>query len=142
MSQENVDAVRRAVDAWNRQDLQELLALCDPEHEFVNSPTAVEPGTRRGIDALAAVLREQWEGLRDGRLEIDQFYDRGEEVIALGHLSRPMPASNVRISDRFAGLWKLRDGKLARMEVRLGVAEVRAALEAAGLSEQDAHADS
>ena len=38
----------RVYDAWNRRDEEELLALCDPEMEFVNSPTAVEPGTRQG----------------------------------------------------------------------------------------------
>ena len=55
MSQENVEIVRRMLDAWNRRDLEAILALGDPEGEFVNSPTAVEPGTRRGSDEVAAV---------------------------------------------------------------------------------------
>ncbi len=38
MSQENVEIVRRANDAWNREDLEGLLALSDPEIEYVNSP--------------------------------------------------------------------------------------------------------
>ena len=50
MSQENVEIVRRLVDAWNRQDLEGILALIDPEAEYVNAPNAVEPGTRRGHD--------------------------------------------------------------------------------------------
>jgi hypothetical protein len=43
---------------------------------------------------MAAVVREQWELLTDGRWEIDRIYDRGEEVIALGRISRRMPGSD------------------------------------------------
>ena len=55
MSEENVEIVRRLIDAWNRQDIEGMLALIDPEAEYVNAPTAVEPGTRRGHDAIVAV---------------------------------------------------------------------------------------
>ena len=81
MSQENVEVVRRSVDAWNRRDEEEMLALTDPEAEFVNAPKAVEPGTRRGTNELIAVWRTQWEILRGGRIEIDRIYDRGEFTI-------------------------------------------------------------
>jgi hypothetical protein len=45
---------RGMLDAWNRRDVESLRALSAPEAEFVNSPTAVEPGTRHGADAVAA----------------------------------------------------------------------------------------
>ena len=57
MSEENIEIVRRLYDAWNRRDEEELVALSDPEAEWVNSPTAVEPGTRRGTNELLAVRR-------------------------------------------------------------------------------------
>ena len=47
MSEENVEIVRRGVDAWNRRDIEALTALGDPEAEYVNSPTAIEPA--RGV---------------------------------------------------------------------------------------------
>ncbi len=136
MSQENVEIVRRVVAAWNRRDEEELLALADPEIEFVNSPTAVEPGTRRGVDEITAVFRTQWEILLDGRLEIDRIYDRGEEIVALGRFSRRMPEGDARIEDRWLGSWTIRDGKVVRNVVLgFGRAEVQEALEAAGLGE-------
>jgi ketosteroid isomerase-like protein len=136
MSRENVGIVRRVLDAWNRRDEEELLALSDPAVEFVNSPTAVEPGTRRGLDEISAVFRAQWEILRDGRFEVDRIYDRDDEILALGRLSRRMPEGDARIEDRFLGSWKIRDGKVVRTEVLgFGTAEVQAALEAAGLRE-------
>jgi ketosteroid isomerase-like protein len=86
MSQENVEIVRRLMDAWNRQDLEGILALTHPEGEYVNAPNAVEPGTRRGHDEFVAVLRKQWEGLPGALQEIDRFHDRGDEIITEGRV--------------------------------------------------------
>jgi len=136
VSQENVEIVRRATDAWNRQDLEGMRALSAPEIEYVNSPAAVEPGTRRGYDEVTAVLRTQWESLPDARQEIDRLYDRGDEIIGLGRLSRRMPGSDARIEDRVLISWKIHNGKVTRIEV-LGASagEVQEALKAAGLEE-------
>ena len=136
MSQENVEIVRRMFDSSNRRDEEELVALSDPEVEFVKSPTAVEPGTRRGTNELLAVVRTQWEFLRDGRFEIERIYDRGEEIFVLARLSRLMPEGDTRIDDRFFSSWMIRDGRVVRTEILgFGSVEVEKALEAAGLSE-------
>ncbi len=136
MSQENVEIVRRMYDAWNRRDEEQLLALSDPEVEYVNSPTAVEPGTRRGTNEAVAVARMQWDMLPDSRLEIDRIFDRGEEIVVLSRLSRRMPEGDARIEDRGLASWTIRDGKVVRTEVLgFGSAEVDKALEDAGLSE-------
>ena len=116
MSQENVEIIRRLMDAWNRQDLEGILALIDPEAEYVNAPNAVEPGTRRGHDAVVVVMQKQWEGIPGALQEIDRFHDRGDEIITEGRLSRTMPGSDARISNRLLISWKFRDGKLIRLE--------------------------
>jgi ketosteroid isomerase-like protein len=135
MSEENMEIVRRVVDAWNRRDLDELLAVVDPGVEYVNRPEAVEPGTRRGPAEVSAVWRAQWDIL-DGRLEADRFFDRGDEIVVLGRLSASMPQSEAQIEERSLLSWKLRDGKITRFEVLgFGALEVQTALEAAGLSE-------
>ena len=59
MSQENLEIVRLFFDAWNRRDEEALLALVAPEVEYVNSPTAIEPGTRHGTSEALAVVRTQ-----------------------------------------------------------------------------------
>ena len=135
MSQENVEIVGRLVDAWNRQDLEAMLALTDPEAEYVNAPTAVEPGTRRGHDEMVAVLRKQWEGIPGALLEIDRFHDRGDEIITEGRISRTMPGSDARISTPGLISWKFSDGKLIRLEQLGAGPEFPDALKAAGLSE-------
>jgi hypothetical protein len=101
VSQENVEIVRRATDAWNRQDLEGMRA-----------------------------------SLPDARQEIDRLYDRGDEIIGLGRLSRRMPGSEARIEDRVLISWKIHGGRITRIEV-LGASagEVQEALKAAGLEE-------
>jgi ketosteroid isomerase-like protein len=135
MSQENVETVRRVMNAWNRQDVEGILALAHLEVEYVNSPTAVEPGTRRGHDGLAAVVRTQWESLPGGRQEIDRLHDRGDEIISVGRVSRLMPGSDASIDTQILLSWTIRDGKVIRIEM-LGVgSEFQKALEAAGLAD-------
>jgi ketosteroid isomerase-like protein len=134
MSQENVEIVRRVMDAWNRQDIQGIL-FADPDIEYVNAPTNVEPGTRRGQDELLAVLRTQWESIPGALQEIDRFHDRGDEIITEGRLSRTMPGSDARISTPILISWNFRDGKVIRCEQLGGGPEFPDALKAAGLRE-------
>ncbi len=136
MSQENVELVRRLIDAWNRRDLDAMLDLGGDEMAFVNSPTAVEPGTRRGRDEVTAAVRAQWEILAHGRVEVDKVFDRGEEVITLGRLSRRMPGSDARIEEPVLSSYQFHDDKMTRVEVLgFGGTEVQKALEAVELSE-------
>jgi ketosteroid isomerase-like protein len=142
MSQENVEIFQLAVDAWNRQDIEGILAFADPEIEYVNAPGAVEPGTKRGRDEYAAVVRAQWDAFPDGCWEIDRIHDRGDEMIVEGRVSRSMPGSDARVGNPLLVSVRFRHGKATRIEVLGAGSEVPDALRAVGLSEQDAHADS
>jgi ketosteroid isomerase-like protein len=116
--------------------MEGLLALTDSDVEYINSPTAVEPGTRRGHEAFKGVLQDQWEMLSDAHWEIDRLYERGEEMVSIGRLSRRMPGSETRMEDRVLVAFRFKYGRLIRMEVMgFGETEVRGALKAAGLSE-------
>jgi ketosteroid isomerase-like protein len=134
MSEENVEIVRQIMDAWNRRDMEGLVALVDPEVLYVNSPTAVEPGTRRGLDEVAAVARTQWETL-DGRQVFDRLHDRGDEIISEGRVSGLMPGSAARIDTPVLSSWTISDGKVIRVEILGTGPEFEDALRAAGLSE-------
>ena len=126
MSRENVEIVHRALAAWNGRDIEAMLALTDPEVEYVNSPTAVEPGTRSGHKSFEHVIRTQW--------EIFRLYERRDEIVGLGRISRRMPGSDARIEERVLVAVRFENGKMTRMEgLGFGQAEVQAALEAVGL---------
>ena len=129
-----MEIIRRALDAWNRQDIEDILALSHPGGEYVNAPTAVEPGTRRGHDEIVAVMQMQWESIPGALQEIDRFDDRGDEIITVGSLSRTMPGSDARISNPLLISWKFRDGKIIRLEQLGAGPDFPDALKAAGLS--------
>ena len=123
-------------DAWNRRDLAACLELADPEIEYVNAPSAVEPGTRHGHDGLSLVLRKQWEGLgHTARVEVERVEVQGQDAVMVGRLSREMPGASSRIEVRGVFRMTLQGGRIARLEQLGAGTGFDAALKAAGLSE-------
>ena len=61
MSQENVENVRRAIDAWNRGDLDEWLGCFAPEAELHTTGRFADQGVYRG----RAGLQRYWAEIRE-----------------------------------------------------------------------------
>jgi ketosteroid isomerase-like protein len=126
---ERAQLVRRGLDAWNRQDVGALLALCDAEVEFVNSPQAVEPGTRRGLEAVKTVFETQWDILAGAELHAQQVFERDDGIVTVGTISRRMPGSEAVIEAPFYMLWRVTGGRVSRIQVlEPDAAEVQDAL--------------
>ncbi len=74
VSEENVELMKQGVDAFNRGDMNGMLALMDPELEFVTA--GLFPGTSpfyRGHDGWVTFwrdFRETWESLS---IETNEF---------------------------------------------------------------------
>ena len=109
--------VTALLEAWNRRDLDAALALASPDVVYVNSPLAVEPGTRHGRDELAAVLRTQWDILGDAQIDIESVDASGGEVVVLFKLGRSLDGSSSAISARQRMRCTVQDGLVARMEI-------------------------
>ena len=136
MSEENVEIVKRAYDAWNADDLDAWLAEFDPEAEWHTAIEQALEGKKsayRGHDGL----RKAWEEYRGEawggfRAQVQEIRDLGESVLVLGHLGLSGPTTGIEFSPEFGQLVTFRGGKALRSEDFLSYAE---ALEAAGLSE-------
>jgi ketosteroid isomerase-like protein len=128
------EVVERVTEAWNDRDFERIRVLVDPDVEYVNPPSALEPGTRRGIDAFHEVVKAQWEMLGDARQEILALHDRGDEVITEVHFARTMPGSDAQIEAQAVASWRFRDGMLVRLEILGAGTEFEAARRAAGLA--------
>ena len=136
MSQENVEIVQRAVEAWNADDLAAFLAELDADVEW---HPAIEPGlegkeiTYRGHDGARKIWRqdrgEAWERLTNLAQE---FRDLGESVLALGHMDLTARATGIEFSQELGEVFDFRAGKIVRIRDFLTHAE---AIEAAGLRE-------
>ena len=138
MSQENVEVVRRAFAGTNAGDFSYLQESMDENCEFRLPPGF--PGTQgtRGPEGFVSVVNEVAEAFEDIRYEPQEFLDQGDRLFAavrtVGHAKHTGLAVDLLVY----WVYTFRDGKVVVMEAYLDRAE---ALEAAGLSEQDAHAD-
>ena len=137
MSQENVEIVRRWIDAYNRRDFEGIVEIIDPDFDF---RSAVEQKSYRGIAGLARYRDEVDALIENFHTEGDRFLDVDEDRVL--HLYRVLgrgAGSGVPVSRHNAIVWQLRRGKLLTAQVYL---DQREAFDAVGLSEQDAHSDS
>jgi ketosteroid isomerase-like protein len=134
MSEENVETVQRAVEAWNADDLDAFLAELDADVEWYPS---IEPGlegnatTYRGHDgarkAWGEYRGEAWERLT---IRPQEFRDLGESVLVLSHMDFTARTTGIEFSQELGELAEFRGGKIVRVRDFLTHAE---ALEAAGL---------
>jgi hypothetical protein len=134
VSRENVEVVRRAIDAFNRGELEalaEVVDFYDPEIEYHEDPGFLEAGVYRGPGALAAHWRQFLDAFEDYRFEIEELLDAGDDVVVLTHQLGRGKGSGIEVDMRNAWVFTLRDGKLARIRPYADRAE---ALAAAGLA--------
>jgi ketosteroid isomerase-like protein len=139
MSQENVEVVRRGYDAWNRGDLDALLQTFDPNVELHLPEGGLNVGTRRGHEAIRQLLEGFLEVWDDLRIEPERFFAMGDQIVVFVRIRGRGKGSGVETETRPAHIGTVRAGKVVRVVI---YPERARALEAVGLSEQDAHADS
>jgi ketosteroid isomerase-like protein len=117
MSAANVEIARAAIDAWNRGDVDAMLAKAAPEFEFVPAiATVVEGGIVRGEDAFRSFfenLGETWESFR---IEPNEYRDLGDRVLALGRVQAKGRGSGLELDQPWAILLTLREGEYVRID--------------------------
>jgi ketosteroid isomerase-like protein len=131
MSQENVEIVRAAIDAYNRGDVDAAFKDVSPDFEY-DQTRAV--GIDRGVfsleqfQSLLATFTDSWDSFTIGA---DELIDAGDDVV--------MPFTNVargrdgiEVQARGVWVWTIRDGSIVQACL---YQERDEALEAAGLSE-------
>src|SRR5215207_6966667 len=133
MSQENIEAFRRALEAFNHRDFDALLEQLDPEAEWhpgVQASLEGETTSFRGREAVRNGLQGLVDAFADLRLEVSEMRDLGDRVLAMGRLRAHGTESGVEIESPWAYLVEYRSGKAIWVRAFLDPNE---ALEAAGL---------
>src|SRR4051794_17673947 len=142
MSQENVEIVRRFLDAYNHRDHGAMVELIDPTFEFRSRFVGIE-SVHRGSEGLHTYFEMLDGAYEHFELDLREYLDAGAAVLAAGHAVWRGKASGAEAETAiFPALW-LRAGKVFRAETFDDRTE---ALDAVGLSErlaeQDSHAES
>jgi ketosteroid isomerase-like protein len=142
MSQENVEIVRRQFALLSRGDYETFFDEFPPEGVFDFSRRLIDPVVLRGRDEMRAWMereRQMWEGDRVG-YEPKELIDAGDKVLALVRVSGRGKASGAEVEAYVWNVATFHDGK--PVEMTYFGDDRAAALEAAGLTEQKAPADS
>jgi ketosteroid isomerase-like protein len=138
MSQENVEIVRTAFAEFERGNFR-ALEVFDPSIRIVWLPVFGVETESVGLDEMARTMKEWMEAWEQVTAVAEQLIDAGEDqVVVLAEWRGRGKASGVSTTWPFGAVYTLRDGKVTSI---ISYTDPSEALEAAGLAEQDAHAD-
>jgi ketosteroid isomerase-like protein len=133
MSQENVEIVREAFEAFLSGDREKAAQLIHPEVEFHGTVGGLQEGQiahgQSQIDQqFEEVDLEAWE---ERRLEAEEYIDAGDDVVVLLHEYRRGRGSGVELEAKTAVVVAVSGGRVVRIQ---GYMDRDAARAAAGLS--------
>jgi ketosteroid isomerase-like protein len=135
MAEENAEVLARAVDAYNRRDVEALLNELDPAIEWLPAVPGlfVEGGhSYRGHDGIRQMLRDFADVLDEVHFDYDEIRDLGERVVAIGSVRVRGKASGLETESPYACVGEIRGGRGVRLQ---GYLDPDEALAAAGLGE-------
>ncbi len=136
MWQENVKVVQIWVHSFV-EDTDAFRSILHPEIEWF--PFEDNHSPSYGIDGAMRIRNHWLESWNEIQAEVEQIVERGDDVLASLHVTGQGKTSGITVDVRLHLHFKLRDGKIVYLFEHQDRAE---ALEAVGLSEQDAHANS
>jgi ketosteroid isomerase-like protein len=132
MSQENVEVAKAFYDAYNARNSEAVDRLLHPEAEI----TTVSARGGLGGDWSRATTRQYFEQLDEAwtglRIEIEDYRELGERVVALGVVRAAGMSSQVEVATDFAAVLVVRNSQIVLVD---SYGNWKDALEAAGLRE-------
>jgi ketosteroid isomerase-like protein len=135
MSRENVEVVRRGVDAFNADDTAGFLDVWDPDCEFFTvTGSQMNATPYRGHEGIRRYREESAETWKELRLDTEQILEGEDDdvVVAVGVLKGEGRGSGVRVEQRIGLVYELRGRKVRRCRAYPDPSD---ALQAVGLPE-------
>ncbi len=117
MATENVELVRAALEAFNREGID---AIADRVHADFETTTpsslAVEPDTYRGPDGLRRWMDAWGDTMDEIRFDVDELIDADDRVVAVSRLVARSRTTGLELEQGVTLVWTLRDGRAVRMD--------------------------
>lgn len=134
MSQENVEVVRRALQAYAEEGLDAMAEFWDPDIDWRAAEGAIDDfGEMHGKAAVRSYLQDWVDMFDDLNLVAEELRDVGDDrVFAILRLTGRAKISGTDTDLRYAVVYTIGDGKVVRGREYLNPDE---GLEAVGLSE-------
>jgi ketosteroid isomerase-like protein len=132
MSQENVELVRRCVEAFQR-GVEDMLPYIDSEGELRSAIVGgAEGNVYRGHEGFRKWYADSFESFEELTIELNEFRDLDDRVVAFGHAKARGRGSGMELDSPMGWVFTVRRGKIVKSE---GFLSRSKALEAAGLAE-------
>jgi ketosteroid isomerase-like protein len=132
VSRENVEIVRRAVDAFDRGDIDEALADCAPDVEWHTSGLFADERVYRGRAGIKRLWTEFQTDLEQLSFSISEIRAIGEDRVLVAVMAAGRGTqSKAPFDEVFWYVATVQDGLVARVEA---YADGGRALDAVGLS--------
>ena len=128
MSEQNVAAVREGFAAFNARDVERLVALCDPDCEWLPFRAQLEGMTYRGHSGIRQFVRDMDDDWEDFRIEPMEFHDRDQWVAVVGCVTATGRGSGVDLDSVAGFLFEVRSGRMLRVVSYSDPAEALAAV--------------
>ena len=112
MSAENVQIIRRLVEAFNDRDLDAMAQVMEPGAELYPLRAQLEGKVYRGYDGLREMLADFDQDWDFVRMDAEEFREAGDQVVVLGRLRARGRTSGVDLDVPMGFVWRLRDGKV------------------------------
>jgi ketosteroid isomerase-like protein len=134
MSQENVEVVRRGVQAFAEGGLDAMAEFWDPDIEWRAAEGAIDDvGEMHGPVAVRRYVQDWIDTFDDFSVVVEELRDVGDDrVLSVQRLKGRAKLSGTETEIRYAVVSTVRDGKVVRGREYLSVEN---ALEAVGLRE-------
>ena len=134
MSQENVEVVRQALQAFADGGVDAMAEFWDPDIVWLAAQGAIDDiGEIHGPVAVRRYIQDWIDTFDDSSVVVEELRDVGDDrVLAIQRVKGRAKLSDIEIDIRYAAVSTVRDGKIVRGREYLSVDE---ALEAVGLSE-------
>ena len=114
MSQENVEIVRAAFEAWNARDMEAVFAHFHPELVYHPRADEPDPSPHVGRDAYERLAYGFIDSFSEATFEVLELIDAGDHVITSTVLHAVLhgqgSASGAGVSDTYVFVYKMRDG--------------------------------
>jgi ketosteroid isomerase-like protein len=135
MSEENVEALKRATAAFNDRDVDAALEFLDTGvelHLSLFSAMIGESSVYRGHKGVRQFIRDLDDAFAEFQVEISEVRDLGDRTLSIGHLHGRGKESGADVESPVGYLHEFKNCKVTRIDDFLDPAE---ALEAARLEE-------